>query len=205
MPERHRGDADEVTYENALDSEMADESDGIVIGTDCSVYVAVALVSMLCKQSIQTVIYVRGFCVDAAFVHDGVCAPFVFIIHLRDFGPVGGTPVPGDHSSAVSVRAKDTWRKLLEPVESSRGLAELFEREGGGSLGTAERGDVEVVDVVAVDDVREQLRFRVAARGERVMFVIRVAVSYDDDSQGGLLSVKQEMFLTSLYYNPAEC
>ena len=106
---------------------MADESDGIVIGTDCSVYVAVALISVLCKQCIQTVIYVRGLCVDAAFVHDGVGAPFVFIIHLRDFGPVGGTPVPGDHSSSVSVRTKDTRRKFLEPVKSGRCLAELFE------------------------------------------------------------------------------
>lgn len=140
VPEHHRGDIDQMREQNALQAEMAEKHQRVLIWLHGAVVCALALVAVLFQKSIKLRAYLSVFCLHVRLLENLVLKPTILIKIASICGPAFGQPIPNAGVSLDPVLFGQGDWKFTQPVQRLARAVHLFERWHGGRLRSAEWG-----------------------------------------------------------------
>lgn len=183
VPQLHRRDVEQVREEHAFDAEMAEEDDGIRVGVLDPVEVSLPDVAVIREDFVERITDRVVFFPDVFTLHDTGFGPRGGRIVFGNVHPVLRNPVPGLREFVRPVGFSDKGAKFVEPVARRAGTVFAFKRQRRGVLGPPERRAVGGVDGKARKIVRQEFGLPPALLRQGVVFLVRIGVPDDQDSQ----------------------
>ena len=139
VPEHHRGDVQQMAEEHALQPEVAEEDDGVVVGLYGAVVGAVPFVAVTFQKSVKLFDAPIVHFLDVSGLQDGVVGPLIGEEEFWLRHPILGKPVPSNLLASGGVGTVDQRAEFPQPEAFFRTALHLLEGEGGGIFGAAQR------------------------------------------------------------------
>ncbi len=168
-----------MAQKDTFHSEVAEESECIMVWIFHTIDAALSDIAVFRQQFVKTVRYPLVFPADISLLHSRMRLPLIPVIKARLACPVPGEPVPCDRTPVSHIGTFDGGRKFAEPLVGGSGAVHLLQRAGRGGLGASKRRHIEVFDIHFAESLSQQPGFPPALFGQSIVFIIGIAMSYD--------------------------
>ena len=193
MPQRHRGNVQQVSKQYAFHTEMTEKYDGILVCVFCPVKQTFPNIAVVSQKLVKACFDPGKLLCYTVFGKGGFFKPFFRVIEVRAGGPVCREPIP-EAVRLVMTGLDNGGAELLQPGECFCGAPQRIQGYPCGILGTSQRGYIEIFHIQLGNAAGQQLCFLPTGFSEGVNGIIRVSMA--DNQQFH----KHTLFLFSLYY-----